>query len=93
VRFNAVLDDELATLSLTPALAKAVDAQRNKLAGADFSAFAPPLSEALIRAFDRAYVAAFRALMIASAGLAALAAIAGFALIERRREPTSTLGS
>ena len=52
-RFNTVLDGELAALSLPPALVSAVDAERNKLAAADFSAFALPLREALRRAFDR----------------------------------------
>jgi EmrB/QacA subfamily drug resistance transporter len=84
-RFNAVLDGELAALSLPPTVASAVDAERNKLAAADFSAFAPPLREALRQAFDLAYVAAFRALMIAGAALAALGALAGLVLIEPRR--------
>jgi EmrB/QacA subfamily drug resistance transporter len=83
-RFNHALDAELAALSLPPAVASAVDAERNKLAAADFSAFDPALREALRRAFDLAYVAAFRALMIAGAALAALGALAGLALIEPR---------
>jgi EmrB/QacA subfamily drug resistance transporter len=84
-RFNRVLDGELAALSLPPALASAVDAERTKLAAADFSAFDPPLREALRRAFDLAYVAAFRTLMSAGAVLAALGALAGLVLIEPRR--------
>jgi hypothetical protein len=84
-RFDRVLDVELAALSLPPALRIAVDAERDKLAAADFSAFAPPLREGLRRAFDLAYVAGFRALMIAGAVLAALGALAGLALIEPRR--------
>jgi MFS family permease len=86
-RFNRALDGELATLSLPPGLASAVDAERTKLAAADFSAFAPPLREALRRAFDLAYVAGFRTLMIAGAVLAALGALAGLVLIEPRRAP------
>ncbi|APR77612.1 putative transmembrane efflux protein [Minicystis rosea] len=84
-RFDRVLDGELAALPLPPALVGAVDAERNKLAGADFSAFAPPLRDALRRAFDLAYVEAFRALMLASAALAALGALAGLTMIEPRR--------
>jgi MFS family permease len=84
-RFNQVLDGELAALALARPLASAVDAQREKLAAADFSMFAPPLREALGRAFDLAYVAAFRALMIAGAVLAALGGLAGLALVEPRR--------
>lgn len=91
-RFNRVLDGELAALSLPPALVSAVDAERDKLAGADFSAFALPLREGLRRAFDLSYVSAFRAIMIAGAALAALGAVAGLALIEPRRGAPSGLG-
>src|SRR6185369_2154403 len=78
-RFNTALAGELSALSLPPAVASAVDAQRDKLAAADFSALDSPLREALRRAFDLAYVAAFRALMITGAALAALGALAGLA--------------
>ena len=78
-RFNQALDGALAPLSLDPAIAHAVDAQRVRLGGADFSAFAPALRAPLHAAFTAAYVAAFRTLMFASAVLAALAGAAGLA--------------
>jgi EmrB/QacA subfamily drug resistance transporter len=81
-RFNHVLDGELAALALPADLARAVDAERSKLAGADFSAVEQPLRAALRQAFDVAYVAGFRLLMIASAVLALLGALAGRLLIE-----------
>jgi EmrB/QacA subfamily drug resistance transporter len=80
-RFNHVLDAALAPLSLPPDVARAVDAQRNRLGGADFSALPPALRAPLRAAFSTAYVAAFRTLMLASAGLSALAALAGIALV------------
>jgi EmrB/QacA subfamily drug resistance transporter len=81
-RFNHVLDGRLSGLSLSSAVASAVEAERNRLAGADFSAFDPGVREALREAFDVAYVAAFRAVMIAGALLAALGALAGLSLVE-----------
>ena len=81
-RFNQVLDDRLSGLSLSSALATAVAEERNKLGGADFSALDPPSREALREAFEVAYVASFRTVMIAGALLAALGALAGISLVE-----------
>jgi hypothetical protein len=58
-----------------------VSQQRDRLGDADFSALAPALRPPLHAAFTAAYVAGFRALMVASAALAALAGVAAFALI------------
>ncbi|HEY6477157.1 MAG TPA: MFS transporter [Polyangia bacterium] len=80
-RFNQVLDGALARLPLGEGALRAIDAQRARLGGADFSAFAPALRGPLRAAFEAAYVAAFRALMIASAVLAALAGLAGLLVI------------
>jgi EmrB/QacA subfamily drug resistance transporter len=80
-RFNQVLDGALASLSLDPPSAHAVDAQRVRLGGADFSAFAPALRGPLHAAFVAAYVAAFRSLMFASAVLSALAGAAGLLVV------------
>ncbi len=80
-RFNQVLDSALLPLSLDPATAGAVDAQRVRLGGADFGAFAPALRAPLHAAFAAAYVAAFRTLMFASAVLAALAGAAGLLVV------------
>ena len=80
-RFNQVLDAALLPLSLDPATAGAVDAQRIRLGGADFSTFAPALRPPLHAAFAAAYVAAFRTLMFASAVLSALAGAAGLVVV------------
>jgi EmrB/QacA subfamily drug resistance transporter len=88
-RFDSALDGQLAALALPPELLRVVDAERSKLAGADFAALDPPLREALRRAFDLAYVAAFRTLMIAGAAMALLGALAGLTLIEPRRPRAS----
>jgi len=80
-RFNQVLDGALAPLSLSPSVASAVNMQRDRLGGADFSSVAPSLRPPLHAAFTSAYVAAFRTLMLASAGLASLSAIGGFVLV------------
>src|SRR5450432_4635386 len=84
-RFNAALDRAVAPLSLPPTVASAVDAQRDRLGGADFSSLAPALRAPLRAAFDSAYVAAFRTLMLACAALAALASVAGLALVAPRK--------
>ncbi|HVY37293.1 MAG TPA: MFS transporter [Polyangia bacterium] len=80
-RFNQVLDGALAALSLPAPVAQAVDAQRVRLGGADFSGFATELRAPLQAAFATAYVAAFRAVMFASALLAAAASAAGLVVI------------
>jgi EmrB/QacA subfamily drug resistance transporter len=80
-RFNQVLDGALASLSLDPSTARAVDAERVRLGGADFSAFAPVLRAPLHAAFSAAYVAGFRTLMFASALLSALAGAAGLLVV------------
>jgi Major Facilitator Superfamily len=86
-RYNAALDARLATLHLPDAIARAVDAQRGRLADAAPPPDAEPaLREALRGAFAEAYVAGFRALMAACAALTALGAVAAAALIDGRRE-------
>ena len=66
-RFNQALDAALAPLSLSRAVAQAVDAQRVRLGGADFPRLRRELRAPLQAAFAAAYVAAFRTLMFASA--------------------------
>jgi EmrB/QacA subfamily drug resistance transporter len=70
-RFDAALDAGLGALALDPETARAVLAQRGKLGAADVPA------GAIRDAFELAYVSGFRATMLVSAGLAALAALAG----------------
>jgi MFS family permease len=88
-RFNGALDGRLARLSLPGALARAVEAERGKLGGADFSAFDATVRDALRQAFDLAYVSGFRALMLACALLAAGGALAGLLLCGSRRGRTA----
>lgn len=86
-RFNRTLDAQLPALALPPAAMSAVEAQRSRLGGADFSGFEPALRAPVQRAFDLSFAAAFRLVMLTSAGLAALGALAGLALVEPRRTP------
>jgi EmrB/QacA subfamily drug resistance transporter len=80
-RFDGELDGRLARLSLPVALARAVDAERAKLGGADLSAFDATLRGPLREAFDLAYAAGFRTLMLACALLAVGGALAGLLVV------------
>jgi EmrB/QacA subfamily drug resistance transporter len=83
-RFNDTLDERLAAMSLPESARAAIDAQRSKLGGADFSGSVDvALGRELREAFDAAYVAGFRTLMIASATLAALGALSALLLVDR----------
>jgi hypothetical protein len=87
-RFNRALDDRLASLALPPAIATLVAGQRSKLGAAEFSeAIAPALRGQLRNAFDLAYVAGFRTVMLWSALLAALSSVAALLLVEPRPKP------
>ena len=84
-RFDAVLDARLARMAAPPAVVAMVNAQRTRLAGEDLSAVADPTLVASIRgALLDAYVAAFRAVMLVCAGLAALGAVLAGILVERK---------
>jgi hypothetical protein len=83
-QFERVLDRHLSAMSLAPDVAAAVEMQRGKLMGADLSAIGgEALRSSLRRAFEAAYVSGFRALMIVSAALAGLSALAALVLIDR----------
>jgi EmrB/QacA subfamily drug resistance transporter len=82
-RFNRTLDVVLPSLALGPDAARAVAIQRDRLGAADFSALGAA-GEPLRRAFESAYIAAFRALLLACAALAALGGLVGRWLIEPR---------
>ena len=88
-RFNSVVDRSIAALSLPVDALRVVEQQRSRLGGADFAALAPSLRTPLRAAFDAAFVAAFRTLMLACASLGALAALSGLALIAPQRPPAS----
>jgi EmrB/QacA subfamily drug resistance transporter len=80
-RFDRSLDGALAALELPPSVMRAVDQQRSRLGGADFTAL-PAASRAPVRAaFEEAYLSGFRALMLACAALAALGGSAGLLVI------------
>jgi hypothetical protein len=80
-RFDAVLDPALSALSLPEDVAAVVEAERGKLAGADFAAMSAPFRDAVRSAFASAFVAGFRAVMITCAALAVLGALAAFLLV------------
>ncbi|HEY4394078.1 MAG TPA: DHA2 family efflux MFS transporter permease subunit [Polyangia bacterium] len=80
-RFGRSLDGALASLELPPAVMRTVEQQRSRLGGADLSALPPTFRAPVRAAFEGAYLSGFRALMLASAALAALAAAAGLLVI------------
>jgi hypothetical protein len=83
VRFNSALSQEIATLSLPADVASAVDAQRARLAVPELSPdLDPRLASSLRDSFKRAYVAGFRALMIAGSVLAAVGALAALVFVD-----------
>jgi EmrB/QacA subfamily drug resistance transporter len=84
-RFNQVLDADLAGRGLPPAALAVAAAERVRLVGADFSSLAPHLRDTLRVAFDGAYVAGFRAVMLICAGLAAAGGLAAGWLVETPR--------
>src|SRR6185295_10620746 len=87
-RFNASLDVALAPLALDSRAAAAVAAERGKMGAAAFPAdLEPSVLEALRRAFDLAYIAGFRAVMIGCAVLASLGALAAALLVGSPRIP------
>jgi EmrB/QacA subfamily drug resistance transporter len=84
-RFNQVLDEDLAAMSLPDAAARIVEAERGRLVGADFAEVGDAaLRTTLRRAFADAYVAGFRASMLVSAGLGLLGAVCALWLVEPR---------
>jgi EmrB/QacA subfamily drug resistance transporter len=96
-RFNRVLDGELSAISLPDAAARIVEAQRGRLAGADFAGAGDgALRAALGRAFADAYVAGFRATMLICAGLGLLGALGAVWLIDSkdgpRQDPRRSVG-
>ena len=81
--FNNSLNSYLGALHVTPVVRQMLDAQRNKLAGADV----PPevhgrLREALGWAIAESFVAGYRLAMLIAAGLALLSALCSLLLIE-----------
>lgn len=84
--FNSRLDGALDEIELAPAVRRAIDAERIKLAGAE----APPgldaqVTAAVERAIDRSYVGSFRMIMLLSAGLALMGAASAALTINSAR--------
>lgn len=86
-RFDGELDGRLARLALPAPAAAAVAAERGKLGGADLSSLDASLRPALREAFDLAYVAGFRWLMVTCGLLAAGGALAALLLVEPAARP------
>jgi EmrB/QacA subfamily drug resistance transporter len=85
-RFDAVLDRELASLGLSEETRAVVARERPKLAAAELpEGLDPRVRRSLQGAFDSAFVAGFRALMLACAGLAALSAVTALTLIPEKK--------
>lgn len=90
VTFEHTLDRALAALPIPADLARALDAERSRLAAPELPAELDSALAAAVRtAFARAYVAGFRALMMASAGLSFLAVAAAWLLVEPRPSASS----
>jgi EmrB/QacA subfamily drug resistance transporter len=84
-RFDAALDARLSALALPESVARLVDGERGKLAGADLTSVTEPaLRDGLRAAFVDAYVAAFRAVMVVCAWLAAAGALLAGLLVQGR---------
>ncbi len=83
--FNRELDRRLAPLNLSAEVRRVVDAQRVKLAGAEFAANMDERTRiALKQAIDESFVFGFRRVMLTSLCLALGSALVAFTLIETR---------
>lgn len=86
--FDAALGRQLAGLALPPALADAIEGQRQRLAAIVVPSAADPATAAAItRAVGEAFVAGFRRVMLGCAGLALLGALSAWLLIDARPRP------
>jgi EmrB/QacA subfamily drug resistance transporter len=81
--FSGSLGDRLEQLNLAPEVRQAVIDQRDRLAGIEVpDTVDDETRSAITSAVDQAFVAGFRLIMLISAGLAALSALASLALID-----------
>lgn len=82
-RFNAILDERLAAMTLSANVLDAITHERSKLAGAEFPSWFDDATAQRVRAaINEAFVEAFRAATLTSAGLAALGALAALLTVE-----------
>jgi MFS family permease len=87
--FDRSLDDRLAKLNLSPSVKQSLDAQRNKLAGAELPESIPaPTRELMTDAIKRSFVDGFRAVMLTGAALALGSAITALLLISAAGKTT-----
>ncbi|HEY2921099.1 MAG TPA: MFS transporter, partial [Candidatus Binatia bacterium] len=83
--FNHELDRRLAPLDLAPEVRDAIDAQRVRLAGAEFASSIDERTRvALKQAIDESFVFGFHLVMLTSLGLALASAGVAFTAIDNR---------
>lgn len=88
--FSVSLDQQLATLHLSPALRQAIDIQRFKLAGITIPTGASSGTQAAIKAaINGAFVSGFRVVSFICAALALLSALAAWAMVRGKRAARS----
>jgi EmrB/QacA subfamily drug resistance transporter len=82
--FSRSLDQRLAKLDLSPEIRQVLSAERTRLAALEAPASAPPELRAGVRtAVDEAFVDGFRRVMLVAAGLALLASLSAWGLLEK----------
>jgi EmrB/QacA subfamily drug resistance transporter len=86
-RFDSVLDADLHAIGASATMLAAAAAQKAQLAGAGLNGVDPMARAALRHAFEDAYVAGFRILMLVCAGLAVSGALLSWIFVEPHREP------
>ena len=80
--FNHKLDQRVAPQHLAPAVLRAVDEQRIRLAGAELpSGIDAQTRQGLKEAIDESFIFGFRLVMLVAFGLAAVSALSAFVMI------------
>ena len=84
--FDSSLSEKLTAIGASREVSTFLDGQRDKLAGASLPSNIDGASAAMIRrAIDESFVAGFRRVMLLSAGLALLSALAAWVLIDGKK--------
>jgi EmrB/QacA subfamily drug resistance transporter len=86
-RFDGALDRTVSAMALSPATRAIVAEQRSRLAGANLDGVDAAIRQGLRRAFDEAFVSAFRATAVICAVLAALAGLSALAIEKDAHRP------
>ena len=86
-RFDRALDRAVTAIPLSPAARSIVAEQRSRLAGADLDGVDTATRAVLRRAFDEAFVSAFRTTAVLCAVLAALAGLSALAIEKDAHRP------